>query len=47
MNFLGKIYPHLILANDIKHKVTITTGKRETAVKTPVETVNLIERYPK
>jgi len=24
----GKIYPHLILANDIKHKITITTGRK-------------------
>jgi len=24
----GRVYPHLILANDIKNKVTITTGKR-------------------
>jgi len=24
----GKVYPHLILANDIKNRVTITTGKR-------------------
>lgn len=39
----GKIYPHLILANDIKHKVTITTGKRETKVKTPVETKFMYE----
>ncbi len=24
----ANVYPHLILANDIKNKVTITTGKR-------------------
>lgn len=24
----GRVYPHLILANDIKNRVTITTGKR-------------------
>jgi len=24
----GKVYPHLILANDVKHKVTITKGKK-------------------
>jgi len=29
----GKVYPHLILANDIKNKVTITTGKRGTSSK--------------
>jgi len=31
----GKVYPHLILANDIKQKVTITTGKRSFSSNSP------------